>query len=293
MQQAIKPNHSQYKDITSSIEFITPQAAREILSKNTNNRPLRPGIVRYYQNMMEHGQWDVNGESIKIAADGTLLDGQHRLEAISRGNHGIDTFVVRGLPNDTFTTIDNGKTRSHGDYLKIAGYEGNATTLAAAARIAMFFNREGVFRVGGDRSSGKQGNKVSPDDIVCYVEKHKGLVESVEKISSSKLLPQSIAIGCHYIFSILDMEKADDFFQKLQNGEGLKSGNPILALRNRLISLRGDGRAGEGHRRMLVYYVVHAWNAFMKDREIKEIKYQTDYEIKIDGFKESVLSNWY
>jgi hypothetical protein len=280
--------------LSSKVETVTPTMAREMLSKNTNNRNMKSGIVKYYQAEIENGNWDVNGESIKIATDGTLLDGQHRLEAISRSGVAVDTFVVRGLNKDVFTTIDAGKSRNHGDYLKIAGHDGNTTTLAAAGRISMFFGEDGVFRVGGHGTAGKQGNRVSPEDMVVYVEKHPGLAESIAKIQKSvgKILPTSIAIGCHYIFSIIDMEKADDFFHLLCTGESLKVGNPVLALRNRLISLRGDGRAGEGHRRMLVYYVVHAWNAYMSGRELKEVKYQTDYEIKIDGFKDSVLSNW-
>lgn len=287
---AVAKNLSAYKNITSSIEFITPEIARELLSMNNNNRPMRKGIVKFYMSEIVRGHWQVNGESIKIASDGTILDGQHRLEAISLTGIGMHTFIVRGLDRNVFTTIDNGKARNHADYLSISGVEGNTTTLAAAARISMYFNNDGVFKTKGANGT----NKVSPEDIVIYVEKHSGLQESLGKIQNriGKIIPQSIAVGCHYIFSIIDMEKTDQFFNSLCTGEGLKLGSPILALRNRLISLRGDGRAGEGHRRMLVYYVVHAWNSFMKDRELKEIKYQTDYEIKIDNFKENVLSNW-
>ncbi len=280
--------------ISSKIEFITPEEARKILSKNTNNRPLKIGTIRYYKQLIERGLWELNGESIKIAKDGTLLDGQHRLEAISQSNVGVQTFVIRGLEKDVFTSIDAGKSRNHGDYLSIAGHSGNVKVLAAAARIAMFFGNDGNFKVHGTKAQGKQRNKVSPYDIVIYVEKHKGLIESCDKVTSkmSNIVPTSIAVGCHYVFSMINVEKAEEFFHQLSTGEKLKLGSPVLALRNRLISLRGDGRAGEGHRRMLVYYLVHAWNAFMAGRELKEIKYKTDYEIKIDKFKEHVLSNW-
>lgn len=293
-----KETVSPYAAITSNVEYVTPEDAQKLLSQNTNNRSLNAGVVRYYQKEIENGNWDVNGESIKVAEDGTLLDGQHRLEAISRSGTGVHTFVVRGLQKDVFTTIDAGKTRNHGDYLKIAGHDGNTSLLAAAGRISMFFGNDGVFRVAGptskDKGAKRTGNKVSPEDMVVYVEKHPGLSESVKKISNSfgKIVPVSIAAGCHYVFSIIDMEKADDFFNALCTGEGLKFGNPILALRNRLIAHRGDGRAGEGHRRMLVYYIVRAWNAYVAGEELKEIKYQTDYEIRISNFKESVLTNW-
>lgn len=281
-----KPHNSPYAGITSQIEYITPQIARDLLAKNTNNRSMNPSTVKYYEKQILNGQWDVNGESIKIAVDGTLLDGQHRLEAISRSNSGIDTFVTRGLPKHVFTTIDNGKSRSHGDYLKIDGIEGNHGLIAAAARISILFKKSGeVVAVRG---------KLSPEDIVCYVDKHKGLLESVSKLQQKmgKILPSSIAIGCHYVFSIIDMEKADEFFHLLATGEGLFEGSPILTFRNRLLQMRGDGRAGEGHRRMLMYYVVHAFNAYLDGRELRNIPYKTEFQIFLKQFNESCLSNW-
>lgn len=290
MSTKLKTKPKEYANISSEIEFVTPAMAQEILSKNTTNRNFIKSRIGYYKHMIEQNQWDVNGESIKIAKDGTLLDGQHRLEAISQSGIGIYTLVVRGLDKEAFVTIDTGKPRTHGDVLKINGYEGNEKLLAASARIAMFFDENGIWR-----KSGKGGrNTVSPQDIMYYIEKHPGVVDSIDRVPSnmSKFLPPAILIGCHYIFSIIDAEKADEFVQKLYSGASLKTGDAILALRNRLISMRGDNRAGEGHRRMIVYYVVHTWNAFMKQRSLQEIKYQADYEIKIDNFKEHVRSNW-
>lgn len=282
-----KARTNPYVGITSEIEFITPQIAREILSKNVNNRTLKNSLVKFSQREMDNGLWDVNGESIKIASDGTLLDGQHRLEAISRRNKGIDTYVIRGLPREVFTTIDAGKSRNHGDYLKIAGYDGNQSMIAAAARISMLFKRS------GEVTTSNKG-RLSPEEIVRFVEKNPGLLESYSKLQQklNKILPNSIAIGCHYVFSIIDMEKSDEFFHLLNTGENLKEGNAILALRNRLLAHRGDNRAGEGHRRMLLYCTVHAFNAYMDGRELKHLPYKTEYDVFLKRFEESVLSSW-
>lgn len=237
--------------------------------------------------MMEAGKWDANGAAIKIAKDGTLLDGQHRLTAIVQSGKSVVTLVVTGLEKEVFTTIDAGKTRSHGDYLKIAGHDGNHSMLAASARIAMLFDKTGKIKE-------TKGHRLSPDDVVIYVDKHPGIIESMGKLQQKlgKILPCSIAIGCHYIFSIVDMEKADEFFNLLSSGEYLYEGHPILTLRNRLLSLRGGGRAGEGHRRMLLYYVVHTFNAFMDGKTMKNIPYKTEFDIFLKGFEESCLSNW-
>ncbi len=276
-----------FTGITSTIEFITPEIAREILSRNTNNRTIKPTLVKFYMREMDNNKWDVNGESIKIASDGILIDGQHRLEAISRRNKGIHTYVIRGLDASSFLTIDCGKPRNHGDFLKISGIEGNQTLIAASARVAMSFNAT------GEVTSASKG-RISPQDIVSFVDKNPGILESVSKLQQKfgKIMPNSIAVGCHYVFSIIDMEKADEFFHCLSTGENLVEGNPILALRNRLFSHRGDGRAGEGHRRMLMYFVVHAFNAFMDGKEIRNIPYKTEFDIYLKRFEESVLPSW-
>lgn len=274
-------------------ELITPDLARKILSTNINNRNLNSGTVSYYMDQIRRGNWLMNGETIKISwavdgyPDGILLDGQHRLEAISRTGIAVETYIVRGLDPACFTTIDAGKIRSHADYLKIAGHGGNLQTLAAAARIAMSFDAEGVY---GTVST----KKLSPEDVVCYVDKHPGLEESCTIIMQKigRIMPASIAIGCHYLFSLIDPDRATEFFQYLTVGEGLKEGNPILTLRNRLISLRGDHRAGTSHRRMLCYYLVHTWNAYTSGRDFKNLPYKSEFEIRVEGFKDSVLSNW-
>lgn len=271
---------------TSAVELITPKIAREILSKNTNNRSLNNRTVEYYQDQIKRGLWELNGETIKIAIDGTLLDGQHRLEAVSRSGISIETFVARNIPNNAFTTIDTGKVRTHADFLKINGTKGNLSQIAAAARIAMGFQKDGLY-LGVDK-------KVAPDDIVGYVDRHQRIIISAEAVGEriGKILPASIGVGLHYIFTIIDEEKTNVFFDHLISGADLTEGNAILTLRNRLLSMRGNNHAGASHRRLLVYSVVHAFNAFMKGRKIMTLPYQTEYTIKLDGFKESCLTNW-
>lgn len=104
----------------SQVEDITPELAASILNGfNTANRPLSPSVVREYAGYLTSGRWATNGESIKFAQDGTLIDGQHRLAACVRAKTPLRTLVVRGLYRDVFDTVDIGKTRSAGDILAV------------------------------------------------------------------------------------------------------------------------------------------------------------------------------
>ena len=58
---------------------VTPDMAFEMLEKNTRNRKVDEKRVRQYAKDMKSSRWALNGSTIVIAEDGTLLDGQHRL----------------------------------------------------------------------------------------------------------------------------------------------------------------------------------------------------------------------
>ena len=73
--------------ITTKVEKITPELAREYLKKNTDNyRKLARGTVRNYAEDIKNGRWELNGETIVFAESGVLQDGQHRLAAIIQAN---------------------------------------------------------------------------------------------------------------------------------------------------------------------------------------------------------------
>lgn len=91
---------------------ITPGIAREFLSHNTRNiRPMNKSAIKQYAESMRAGTWQANGETIKFYEDGTLFDGQHRLQAIIESGTTQEMLVVTGVPNDVSVT-DIGRTRS-------------------------------------------------------------------------------------------------------------------------------------------------------------------------------------
>jgi hypothetical protein len=269
-QRKIKPQ------INAKLETISPSEARQILEGNENNRRLNMDLVNFYQKQMVDGRWQINGDMIRIDEDGYLLDGQHRLTACARSGIPLTTYVIRGLSNQTFKTIDCGKSRSPSDYLKIDGKTGNLNILAAAARLVMNFDKETGFY----RSSVK---RVSPAELIYFLDNHTGLTESVK--FSERLKPvtsQSVAAGCHYIFSLVDPESAHAFFEALATGAGLTKANPALTVRNRLITLRTDRRAGSGYQKMIVAYLVQAFNYFRMGKQLHNSVFHPDSEIVLN-----------
>ncbi|WP_172121452.1 hypothetical protein [Actinomyces faecalis] len=119
---------------TSQVVTTSADTAAEWLTHNTHNRTISEATVRQYASDMTGGRWDFNGQPIIFAADGTLLDGQHRLTAQVRAGVPCTWLVVTGLPTDAQKVIDVGRVRTVANHFQIEGRP-QAVYVAALARI--------------------------------------------------------------------------------------------------------------------------------------------------------------
>ena len=112
-----------------SMEKVTPALAREWLKFNTNNRNPRLRHVESLRSAFLRGEYRFSHQGIAFSVDGDLLDGQHRLMAISGlpEDWSCEMVVARGLDRaESFPVIDVeihkrnvsdvlGLTRKHAD----------------------------------------------------------------------------------------------------------------------------------------------------------------------------------
>lgn len=99
---------------------ITPQLAKEMLADNAvgQRNPSAVTIDRYESDMLV-GAWKFAGDPIRYNEAGNLIDGQHRLAAISVGEVDVLNMVITGLDPDIMSAIDTGRRRSLPDLLNI------------------------------------------------------------------------------------------------------------------------------------------------------------------------------
>jgi hypothetical protein len=103
----------------AEIVNVTPAKALEWLKFNTDNRPLRRTVVNGLKMALQRGEYVQTHQGIAFGVDGALLDGQHRLTAISELRDGVFPMLVAwGVPNDAFKVMDIGIKRSAADSLK-------------------------------------------------------------------------------------------------------------------------------------------------------------------------------
>jgi hypothetical protein len=254
-------------NVTAEILWITPQIAETWLIRNSHNRNLNTTIVDRLARDIESSNFHLNGETIKISDEGVILDGQHRLYAVIESGQGIWSVVVRGLPLSSQESIDRVKVRNIADALRMRG-ETNANVLAGA--ISAVIVVESVSP--GDVA------KAWPtvDEALLYNEMHPEIRESIrvgENLSRITKTSGSIAAAMHHVFSKIDEEDANAFFDSLSTGANLAADSPINKLRDFMFrEIQNPKRVS---RTRLTALYTKAWNAYRAGKPMTTLRWAT------------------
>jgi hypothetical protein len=262
-----KQNEPPRPDFTFDLELITPEVAERILARNDRNRVISSATVACYALDMVNGDWMANGETIKIAIGGTLLDGQQRLKAIIEAERPQWMLVVRGLSPNAQATIDNLRPRQFKDMLRIAGVPRYTTVASITRRLA--FWELGVRTRGG--SGGRRMSNVQLDHVLGGNQDIHFSAEVAETVGRKIRLPISIIGFCHLLFYRVDPDDAAFFFNRLVTGVDLPDGHPILVLQRTLDAIRDDSRLSET---MQLAYTIKAWNAYRQGETLSRLTYR-------------------
>ena len=219
-----------YRSVKVYIVHMTPSLAEMYLASNVRNRPLNKAHVSQMRQVIESGDMVMNGETIIIGIDGTLLNGQHRLTACVQSGIGFDAMVVEGIDIDAFRTLDGGRKRGVGDVLAMDG-EALPNKLAAAVQaIVAFIDRKGVVVAG----IGHGVRKATPQLTERVLRAHPGIRNSVETMARSKLYANQQGYSLHYLFSLVSVDLAGQFAAILADGHS-DIERPFVVLRETLI----------------------------------------------------------
>jgi hypothetical protein len=248
---------------------ITPEMAKNMLKKNTNNRKIRSRYLARLTDEMRKGRWKLNGDPIRINSD-ILIDGQHRLSAIVQSGVSIESVLITGMSSDVFDTIDCGAKRSTSDILSLSG-EKNATLLGATLLLLENY-RNGAHAFTASYST------TALEQLLTEEPKMRDSVKFIAGRNKKfhKIIPTSVASFCHYIFSRIDEERADDFFDCLADGKDSILSNVPYLLYQLFVTKALHGK--KFSRRETVFLIIKAWNSYIKDRSLTRIVYKLNEE---------------
>jgi hypothetical protein len=249
--------------VHSSVMDVTPELATEWLTNplfRGANRHLNERTVDDYTAEMLAGRWKLTGEAIKFGTDGALQDGQHRLYAIVASGRTLRTLVVTNVASDAQDVMDSGRRRSAADVLAINGHTGNLTTCAAVCRLLVSLDS-------GTLTESSKSSRMSNVVIKDYMESHPEVALMVDRMGGAhRPVTNSVYGAALVLMSRVDLEATIEFNALFTDGVGLLAGNPILALRNRLLQ-------GQSQRQRLLPYIqlsalLRAWNAWRSGQQM-------------------------
>jgi hypothetical protein len=253
------------------IETIDKTRAEYYLSLNRNNRPVTEKKVSQYLSEIEKGQWKENtGEAIKISKEGFLIDGQHRLLALSKSSKSLSFLVVYDLETSVFDVLDTGKNRTASDVFSLNNIT-NCKKTAAIIREYVSFKDNRFYRVDTMDTS-----KVTNASLLAVYESNAEYFDKVTNksallyLSFNKII-SSTNIGSFYmLFAESDAVKCDDFFDQLC-GRKLTYNKSISVLKNTLIKDKLSLKKMKSKTKYA--YLIKTWNAFILNKEIKLLRY--------------------
>lgn len=234
---------------------MTREAAAEILKTNTKGqRTISQGAVGKYASDMGTGDWYFNGAPVLISDKNELLDGQHRLSAIIESGEPQLLLVVRGVTAEVMATIDAGRGRTYADILKIREYANHSYLAGLTAKVWHWwhgnYGASNVARVQEPTHLGSAPSHAQRDywwkrvedayDVSLPAATTFGLT-AARKMTQAQMTgisPGNYSLAW-LVLSTIDKYTRDEFFNELLDGpENANTGNPIQALRNRLLRLR-------------------------------------------------------
>lgn len=264
--------------------LITPAVAEEYLRKNNSNRKLSITSVNFYAQQMGNGLWkEETSETIKIAKDGSLLDGQHRLSALIKYGQAITFLIAEDLDPEVFTVLDTGKKRNAGDALTILGTEYAGIK---AAGIASWF---GLNKGQTIRESGGSGARISSKGltnkiIIDEYLRRQEFWDLITTESHANYLTFNKTLTCSYIMAWrarlhdINPEAAKEFMSKVCNGLNMRNQyEPTYQLRNILMAskLSPTRRLDNKYKNAIM---IKAWNNFYNKIENRTMSYNPRIE---------------
>jgi len=215
-----------------TIERISPPMAEDLLTRSRNDGRVVKAHVAAIARDIAGGRWMLNAQPLCFAADGKLLDGQHRLLAAVAARASIETAVVRGLPESADITYDTQAKRAP-EIGTAAGRFGDRALVAAMANMLWRQERR------GPRSSGR---KATAAEIRQILLDHPRLLAL--RGFARRMIEFGHASVIGYAALVIEREhpaRGAAFLRALETGADLPAGHPVLALRSLMLRRRREG----------------------------------------------------
>lgn len=271
----VKVGNLNFDTMNTTVGLVTPEIAAQLLRRNfENNRNVASTVVRRYSALMKENRWELS-DPIKFAEDGTLIDGQHRLNAVIHSGESVPFVILTGYPKGAIEVLDQGKKRDATNIMQFRGMPTNPLKIS-------------IMRTVVSVSTGKDF-VLSPSQVVDLIEVYEDGLSFACQYSgnpnSIKYAPVISTVFMAYYFE--NHGRLDDFLYCWHTGTvrcGVEDNAAILLRNNYLQS--SDKKGGE-FRRQFFYKSQSALSYFLKSdcpkyfKEVKKVLWGAEkFEVK-------------
>jgi hypothetical protein len=257
--------------------LITPTLAKELLLKNNSNRRISKETVHSYATDMREKRWKENtAEFIKIAEDGEILDGQHRLLGIIEADTSVYFDIAFGISKSVFDVLDTGKIRSSADVFSIERIE-NSVIISAIIKSYLILSKNSRF----DLNSSSKSHKLTNTLILEEYQRRPEYWQQVASFSYkchknfAKILPASYIGTLYAYFYDISTEDSRNFINQLCSGESITNSS-ISVLRQALLKDKISQRKMQTTDKLAI--IVKTWNAFRLGKNYRIMKFDRNIE---------------
>jgi hypothetical protein len=255
---------------------ITPETAHAWLTdRNHGNRNLSLTVAQEYATAMKAGRWQLTHQGVAFDTEGNILDGQHRLLAITLAGVSVDMLVFVGMDRSTFTVLDAGRRRQAGHLIQSTPYG-----ILAAATCRFLGVVDGTFQ--GSKSSYVAGRGSNDVLLSVFANWEPELVRWAKDVNDSRRTSRIIPAPHLAVLAQADRTQYADripsWLDGLKTGVGLSATDPRLHLRNRFVagSKAFLGTTGRDHAYRLI---VKAWNGHALGQPMRVLRCREDEQI--------------
>jgi hypothetical protein len=274
-----------YRGMHTRTEQISPERARELADRpftatTSDGAPLRQrrrdtNHIAWLRGIIDRGDWLETPEGLSVCTDGSILDGQHRLEAIASSETGrtVTMRVTYNVPADVFVILNTGKNRSAPDVVGMVGHE-SALMLVSALKLVYHYT---MWRDTSDWptwpswSKIKLTNQIVVECAARWPDMPDHVRVGTNTGTKTHMIGASIAAFRHLTLEAWPdgQESLDEFCEQLRTGENLRAGDPALTLRN--WAARTPPRTILHRRETLLLVLLKCWAAHATGKKVGTI----------------------
>jgi hypothetical protein len=250
-----------FEKMKSGKTLVTPEMAKEWLTHNTHNRVVSRAIVEKYARDMKAGRWYYTNQGIGFDVNGVMTDGQHRLLACIMADTPFECLVVWNLPVEAQKVIDAGNKRSVPQQLAMFEDVTNATSKVAIAN-SLVAAIKGYKKISLSVDTAKEIIDLYDDEIEVVL---------ADRGAAIKGLATTAAMAGMVIAAKVDLEEASEFKNKYYKGNNLSIGDPVMALRNFMLSQQKKGSGGQAYQHLVLNNATTALMAAFLNKPLKRL----------------------